>query len=346
MQSSYKAPNVRLFEFKTIVTRHRKSVYNLCFRAKMEPKKSNGKPRIFHEALNPHFGYYYTIDKSLYAGQTRFQKIEVIETPELGRVLLLDDITQVAEKDEYQYHEPMVHPSVVAHPDPKKVLVIGGGDGCILRELLKYSAIRQIDFVELDQGVIDCAKKYFAHLNQNAFENKRVTIHITDGRKFVEKAQKSYDIIIMDMTDPFGPSKYLYTRDFFGHIKNALRDKNGIFVMHSESPVSRPAAFASILKTLSAVFEHVVPLYIYIQMYAVLWSISLACDSPALVGLDAVTVEKRLLHHGLDRLKVFNGQTFEAMRVAYPYIEEIRLNQGHVISDAAPDFPDDFLVKI
>jgi spermidine synthase len=312
---------------------------------KMESKKSNGKPRIFHEALNPHFGYYYTIDKSLYAGQTRFQKIEVIETPELGRVLLLDGITQVAEKNEFQYHEPMVHPAVIAHPDPRRVLVVGGGDGCILRELLKYAAIEQIDFVELDEGVIDCAKKYFAHQNQNAFDDERVAIHITDGRQFVEKAQKSYDIVIMDMTDPFGPSKFLYTREFFQHIQNALRDKNGIFVMHSESPISRPAAYACILKTLSAVFNQVVPLFIYIQMYAVLWSISLAGNSelPATIAADAV--DAKLVDHGLSNLKVFNGQTFEAMRVAYPYIDEIRLSQGRVITDAAPDFPDDFLMK-
>lgn len=311
----------------------------------MDKQRSDKEPRLLKEWLNPHFGYHYTIDKRIYAGRTDFQKIEVVETPELGRVLLLDDITQVAEKNEFQYHEPMVHPAVICHPDPKQVLVIGGGDGCILRELLRYNAITAIDFVELDEGVIRCVKKYFAHLNQNAFDDSRVTVHIADGRKYVEKTSNRYDIVIMDMTDPFGPSKFLYTREFFQSVKKVFKDENGIFVMHSESPVSRPAAFASIIKTLSAVFRYVTPLYIYIQMYAVLWSIALAGNSPAAATLDAAATEARMARHELPPLKIFNGRTFEAMRVAFPYIEEISKNQGRVITDAHPDFPDGFLVE-
>jgi len=307
--------------------------------------KENDPPNTFREALNPHFGYYYTIKETLYRCRTRFQDLEIVSTPELGRVLLLDRITQVAEKGEFQYHEPMVHPALACHPAPSRVMVIGGGDGCTLREVLKYHTVDAIDFVDLDGEVVDCARKYLSDLNENAFDAPRVHLHITDGREFVKETASTYDIIIMDMTDPFGPSRYLYTREFFRHVKDAFKDEHGIFVMHSESPISRPDAFACIQKTLCSVFHHVQPLYTYIQMYGVLWSVSLASDSTAIRSVNARQIDSRMVERGVTGLKAVNGATVEAMRVAYPYIDEIRQNRGRIITDAAPDFPDNFPVE-
>jgi spermidine synthase len=174
-------------------------------------------------------------------------------------------------------------------------------------------------------------------MNDHSLDDPRVVIHITDGRKFVEARPGRYDVVIMDMTDPGGPSKFLYTKEFFAAVKRSLRNEHGVFVMHTESPVSRPEIFNRIIKTLQSVFPNVVPLYIYIQMYAVLWSIGLASASGSAATVTPPTVDRRLTRYGISGLKVFNGSTMAAMRVAYPYIQDILKTPVPLITDKSPD---------
>ncbi|MBD3319522.1 MAG: polyamine aminopropyltransferase [Chitinivibrionales bacterium] len=302
--------------------------------------KKKTAPRIFHELLNRNFGYYYTINETLYKGATPFQNIELVDTPEFGKVLLLDNITQVAEKNDYQYHEPMVHPALCSHPCPRDVLVIGGGDGGILREVLKYPTVRLVHFAELDSDVVNFSKKYLSNMNKNSFDQPRVRINFTDGRAFVEKRSEEFDAVIMDMTDPFGPSKMLYTKEFFRAVRRSLKNPGGVFVMHSESPISRPAAFRCINTTLRKVFTHVNILYIYIQMYAVLWSVTVCSDQTDIAGVKVSTIDKRLTRYGIDDLKVYTGATHHAMLTPYPYISDMLKKRAPVITDNNPDFPD------
>lgn len=304
----------------------------------IDPKK-----RLFFEALNPHFGYFYTVKKTLKKSNTRFQKIELLETDEFGRVLLLDDITQLGERNDYHYHEPMVHPALCCHPKPETILVIGGGDGGILREVLKYPSVKRIEIAELDKGVIDFSRKYLQSVNERAFDNPRVHINIIDGRKFAMEHQEEFDVVIMDMTDPFGPSKMLYTRDFFRIVRKSFRNRNGIFVMHSESPVSRPMAFSCIHKTLASVFTMVNDFFHYIQMYGVLWSISVSSDSVDVSKVLPATVDRKLAKYGVKGLHVYNGMTHRSMQVRYPFISEILKKRSRIVTDKRPDFPDDFI---
>ncbi len=299
--------------------------------------------RVFTEALNPNFGYFYTIKKTLRKGKTKYQQIELVETDEFGNVLLLDNITQVAERNDSHYHEPMVHPAICCHPKPRTILVIGGGDGGILREVLKYNSIEQVDLAELDGEVISFSKKYLNTVHKGCFDDPRLNIQVVDGRAFTEGHPGKYDIIIMDMTDPYGPSKMLYTREFFRKVKRAFRDENGIFIMHSESPVSRPQAFCCIQKTLRSVFKNVNPFYLYIQMYAVLWSITMCSDSINAAKVSSANINKKLQRYGLNDLQVYSGQTHASMQVEFPYISQILNQPARIITDAKPDFPDNFI---
>lgn len=301
------------------------------------------RPRVFKEALNPNFGFYYTVSKTLQKGKTKYQQFELVDTEEFGTVLLLDNITQVAARNDSHYHEPMVHPAICCHPKPKDVLVIGGGDGGILREVFRYPSIKRVDLAELDEEVISFSKKYLSSVHQGSFNDPRLKIHIVDGRKFTESNPGQYDVIIMDMTDPFGPSKMLYTKDFFKKVKRAFRDQNGIFIMHSESPVTRPAAFGCIQKTLRSVFKNVNPFYLYIQMYAVLWSITMCSDSINASMFKATSIDKKIQRFGLNNLQVYSGQTHVSMQVEYPYISQILKRPARIITDAKPDFPDNFI---
>lgn len=174
------------------------------------------------------------VDKQLYSGQSDFQRIDVFESREFGRFLTLDGYMMLTERDEFIYHEMLVHVPMSVHPDVKRVLVIGAGDGGILRELGHYPTIEQIDLVEIDGQVIDVCKQYLPK-TACGFDDPRVNVHIADGLKYVRTAQGTYDLIIVDSTDPFGPGEGLFTKEFYGSCYNALT-ADGIMVNQHESP--------------------------------------------------------------------------------------------------------------
>ncbi len=298
--------------------------------------------RVFFEALNPHFGYFYTVKRSLCKATTGFQRIELVDTDEFGKVFLLDDITQLGERNDYSYHEPMVHPALCCHPRPESVLVIGGGDGCLLREVLKYPTVKRVELAELDGGVIRFAKKHLRSVHRGSFDSNRLHINITDGRKYTQEHPGEFDVVIMDMTDPFGPSVMLYTSSFFRLVKRAFRDDNGLFVMHSESPVSRPKTFACINRTLRSIFTYVNQLYCYIQMYGVLWSVAVCSPAVDISVVQPRRIDRQLIKYGINDLQVYNGATHAAMQTPYPYIKRLLDKPARIITDKNPDFPDDF----
>jgi spermidine synthase len=174
------------------------------------------------------------VDKQLYSSQSDFQRIDIFESKEFGRFLTLDGYMMLTEKDEFIYHEMMVHVPMSVHPNVKKVLVIGGGDGGTVRELSRYDYIESIDLVEIDEEVVEACKKY---LGQTAcgFEDKRVKVYYDDGLKFVRKYVNEYDLILVDSTDPFGPGEGLFTKEFYGNCCKALKE-DGIMVNQHESP--------------------------------------------------------------------------------------------------------------
>ncbi|MBM7699249.1 polyamine aminopropyltransferase [Kurthia huakuii] len=174
------------------------------------------------------------VNKQLYSAQSEFQRIDVFESAEFGRFLTLDGYMMLTEKDEFIYHEMLVHVPMAVHPNAKHILVIGAGDGGILRELAHYDTIEHIDLVEIDAQVIEVCKQY---LPQTAcgFADSRVHIHIADGLKYVRHAENQYDLIIVDSTDPFGPGEGLFTKEFYGNCYSALK-ADGIMVNQHESP--------------------------------------------------------------------------------------------------------------
>ncbi len=296
--------------------------------------------RKLHEHLNDHHGFFYSVSRSLYKGRTKYQEIELIETPEFGTVLLLDGITQVTEKGDEQYHEPMVHYPLIAHDDPQRVLIIGGGDGGTLREVLKHP-VREVDFIELDEEVVAFSREHLQSVHQGAFDDPRVNLQFLDGRAWVADHAGRYDAVIMDMTDPFGPSRMLYTREFYQLVSSSFRDERGVFTMHSESPVARPVAFRCITETLGTVFPVVRSAYSYIQMYATYWSFAISSRATDIASLSESDVQNRLDARGISGLRVIDAATWGAFQVAPPYVTAIP-HDVPVITDAEPVFPDHF----
>ena len=173
------------------------------------------------------------VDKHIYTAQSEFQRIDIFDSPEFGRFLTLDGFIMLTEKDEFIYHEMITHVPMAVHPDPKSILVIGAGDGGVVRELVKYDSIESIDLVEIDEMVIDVCKEYLPK-TACCFDDPRLTIYFQDGLKFIRDCDDKYDIIIVDSTDPFGPGEGLFTKEFYGNCSKAL-EADGIMVNQHES---------------------------------------------------------------------------------------------------------------
>jgi len=173
------------------------------------------------------------VDRQIYSGKSRFQRIDIFESPEFGRILTLDGFLMVTEKDEFIYHDMMVHVPLAVHPAVKKVLVIGAGDGGTVRELCRYDTIEAIDMAEIDEQVVTVCKEHFPQ-TACKLDDPRVSLHFQDGLRFVRTKQEEYDLILVDSTDPFGPGEGLFTKEFYGNCFKALKE-DGILVNQLES---------------------------------------------------------------------------------------------------------------
>lgn len=188
----------------------------------------------FSEMHTPGVKLSIRIDKQLYSAQSDFQRIDVFESPEFGRFLTLDGFMMLTQRDEFIYHDMITHVPMAVHPGAGNVLVIGAGDGGVLRELTRYEDVQNIDLVEIDEEVVKVCKE-FLPFTASAFGDPRVHAHYEDGLKFVRRCENYYDLIIVDSTDPFGPGEGLFTREFYGNCYKALK-ADGILVNQHESP--------------------------------------------------------------------------------------------------------------
>lgn len=201
----------------------------------------------------------------LFSGESPFQKVAVLDTLEFGRMLALDNVIQTNIKDEFVYHEMITHVGLNTHANPKKVLVIGGGDGGAVREIVKHKGVEKVVHVEIDQMVIDVAKKFFPELSVG-FNDPRVEILVDDGIKHVKENKNTYDMIIVDSTDPVGPAVGLFSEEFYRSVYEALRE-DGLFVAQTESPFFNGDLITRVTTTISGIFpvtrlfQAVVPTY-------------------------------------------------------------------------------------
>lgn len=203
--------------------------------------------------------YLYDVEEILYTGKSKFQEIMVIRNPYFGRMLILDDVVQLTERDEFFYHEMLTHIVMHAHPNPRKVIVIGGGDGGVVREVLKHKTVEKVYFVEIDEEVINVSKRFFPTISSGV-DDPRVELNIMDGAEFLKKKKNTdIDAIIIDSTDIIGFARSLFTDDFFYSVKDSLSSE-GLFVSHTESLHFHKDMVIEMQETLKHIFP-IVDLY-------------------------------------------------------------------------------------
>jgi spermidine synthase len=211
-----------------------------------------------YEKHTESYGVSWKITDILYQEKSEFQEITVVNSEKWGRMLLLDGVVQTTENDEFMYHEMITQVAMHSHPDVKKVLVIGGGDGGTINQIAKHPGVEQIDLVEIDGKVIDTCQKYFPCF-QDGFFDSRTNIIIQDGIDFVKNTKSKYDLVIVDSSDPTGPAIGLFTTAFYHCVYQALQN-DGMMVTQSESPLFYDDIFTSIYHNISSVFGNA---YIY-----------------------------------------------------------------------------------
>lgn len=272
------------------------------------------------EKLNAGSGAYFdgTLIDSL---QTPFQLIEVFDTPELGRLMRIDGANMVSERDEFFYHESLVHPAAICHPAPKQILVIGGGDGGSVEEILKHPSVERVVLAELDAGVIEIAKKHFLAVHRGALDDPRVEIRIGDGMVCMRESTSQWDLIYLDLTDPIGPAEALYTSAFYADCKRTLRG-GGALVLHIGSPFSHADRVAGSVAMLRKLFDHVAPYFAHVPIYGAVWGFAVASDTLAPHTLDIAAVDARLAERRIGHRQFYNGATHQAMLALPEYIRE------------------------
>ncbi|TLD40696.1 MAG: Spermidine synthase [Candidatus Jettenia ecosi] len=274
----------------------------------------------------------------VYQVQSGIQKIIIVDTYNYGRCLILENELQSAEADEFIYHEALVHPSLILHPCPERVLVLGGGEGATLREALRYRTVKKAVMVDIDKEMIVCARKYLPSLHAGAFDDSRTELIIEDGRRYLEQTQERFDVVIIDVNDPLegGPSFMLFTLEFYQIIAERLTNDGILLVQSGAASLTENEVFTSICNTLNKVFPHVYPYVTYIPSYALQWGFTMATHNPGNLDITGEEIDTRISSRLATTLRFYDSITHHALFNLPKYLREDIRKQDRIIRDKEP----------
>ncbi|OLO42237.1 spermidine synthase [Alkalihalophilus pseudofirmus] len=206
----------------------------------------------FTEKQTERFGITMKIKRTLHTEQTDFQKLDMVETEEFGNMLVLDGMVMTTQKDEFVYHEMVAHVPLFTHPNPENVLVVGGGDGGVIREVLKHPSVKKATLVEIDGKVIEYSKQYLPEI-AGMLDDARVEVKVDDGFMHIANSESEYDVIMVDSTEPVGPAVNLFTKGFYAGISKALKE-DGVFVAQTDNPWFTPELITNVQRDVKEIF--------------------------------------------------------------------------------------------
>ncbi len=275
----------------------------------------------FRETLHPELQAGIRIDRMIHQGQTAVQSVLLFDNALLGRVLVLDDVVQTTERDEFIYHEMLAHVPLLALERPGEVLIIGGGDGGCLEEVLKHP-VERVTMIELDPEVVDLARRHLGMICGNAFDDPRTELRIEDGAKFLAETGRRFDVIIIDSTDPVGPGAVLFSHEFYGDCRRCLAP-GGILVTQNGVPFIQGEELAASARSFAALFEHSSFYFAAVPMYFG-GAMAFGCASQ---GADAAAVtvahlQQRLEQRHLD-LRYYSPDVHKGAFAMPPYLREL-----------------------
>lgn len=294
----------------------------------------------FTERFSPGEEHRHRIIRHIVSKKTKFQKALIVDTYSFGRCLILDNEVQSAEADEFIYHELLVHPAVLSHPHPEKILIMGGGEGATLREVLKYKLVKEVFMIDIDGEVLDFCKKHLYSWHRGAFSAPRAKVIIEDARKYLLETNKKFDIIISDLPCPIkkGPAYLLYTLEFYKTVASRLK-RNGIFALQSGSMSLPQIKLCSLMyNTLKKIFSTVKAYSEFIPSFDVPWAFIIATDGRDPESVSSAEMDRRIKKRLKEKLKFYDGYTHAGIFKISKNLREIFNKQKRVILEKNPFF--------
>jgi spermidine synthase len=277
---------------------------------------------LIMEPLNDSTGFYIRAQKKLGEWQTKHQTMEVFETPQYGRIVRSDGCNMTSEREEFVCHENLVHPALTAHAAPRKVLIIGGGDGGAAEEALKHPSVDQVTVCEIDADVIRLAKEHLFAVHRGAFDNPRLRVVVGDGMKFIRETHERFDLIALDLNNPMGPADALCSTEFFQHCRHALA-VGGALALHIGAPMARPERVAELAQRLNGVFRIVRPYTMYIPLYGAQRAMAVCSDKLDPKSFTADEIDRRIEARHLTDLRFYNGETHEGVFALPNFVRDL-----------------------
>lgn len=270
--------------------------------------------------------------------KTAYQLAEVLETPNYGRVFYLDHKVQSAEADEFIYHECLVHPALVAHPEPRRVFIAGGAEGATARHVLAHRSVEQVVMVDIDAEVVAFCRKHLPAWHQGVFDDPRLTLRHTDARRYLAETDERFDAILIDITDPLpgSPARLLFTSEFYQLAAGRLTDRGTLAVQAESGNISVIGMHLSIIKTLGTAFPAVRSYQANVPSYADAWAFGVAAKDPAALDLGPAEIDRRLADRGVTGLRFFDGPMYTALMTMPRYLQDRLDVQDEIITDAEP----------
>lgn len=279
------------------------------------PGSEVGTDLWIHEYITPWDFYAHGITRVLVYKRTAFQEMYIVETGAYGKALVLDGKWQSCTGDEFLYHEPLVHPAMLLHGAPRNVLILGGGEGATAREVLRWKTVKRTVMIDIDGEVVEACREHLADMHQNAFDDPRLEVVITDALDFLESTEQTWDVIISDLSDPIedGPSFKLFTKEYFEKTKHVLAP-DGVFVLQA-GPVA-PAELtmhARLVRTMKTVFDQVESYVTHVPTYASPWGFALGTSRAIDTRPDPDQIDRHLQEKTSGGLRMFDGTTLLGM---------------------------------
>lgn len=291
----------------------------------------------YTEKQTPYERHQHLYHETLFAGRTQYQEVHVVQSPVYGKILFLDDDIQSAQADEYIYHEILVHPALASLPRPaRRVLILGGGEGATLREVLRHRTVERVVMVDLDGELVDICKAHMPEWAEGAFEDPRLELRNEDARAYLETCTESFDAIIHDLPQPLeeSPLRLLFTRQCFELAKRVLTP-DGVMCMQScSAKLFHNALHLAIRHTVGEVFEHVATASAFIPFFATEWGYVLASAATDLTALDAAEIDRRLADRLCTPLRYYRGRAHMSLLDMPPHYEAALARTTDVFDDA------------
>jgi spermidine synthase len=283
--------------------------------------------------------YLFAIDRTVAKRTTGMQDVEIVETPGYGTMLILDGLIQSSEDDEHAYHEALVHPGLLAHAGPRDVLIIGGGEGATLREVLRHRSVERAVMVDIDGELIELCKEHLDDWHRGSFDDPRAELIIGDGRAFVRDTDRTFDAVIIDITDflDHGPATRLYTREFYELVSGRLNPGGVVIVQALETSICDPEEHAMLVRTLGEVFPQVRSYLAFIPSFLYSWGFLTASDSVDPARLSEGEVDARIAERLDSELRSYDGITHRGYMSLPKDLRALLTAPGPILDDATVD---------